>query len=222
MKKAPRLEWKRDPEGYLRKEQPGGLYLLVPASGRLEEYAHDFDKTKLVFVELINACTLRDLNDLVLFANKWGLPNVHGEAAAQEFFRLREQVIECHHAVKKRDQSTRDAVALAMPALPRSYERFAPDGSAVHQIPSTLSGFCQLEYVHAVTLDVPLGSCHNCGRLFVHRIRRGRRQDARTFCRNKCKHSFHNRRSQLLPLRTAVRLMRTRSFQHRRASTGSV
>jgi hypothetical protein len=109
MEKTLRLEWEKDPAGYWVKEGPDGAF-LVPLSGRVERYSHDFDKTNLVFLELLNAVgtarratilhrdgiSLIDtfgsftaegdaVPDIVQFANKWGLPYVHHEARVEEF-----------------------------------------------------------------------------------------------------------------------------------------
>jgi hypothetical protein len=253
MEKILRLEWKKDPAGYRieeRKEgqspgylqdsspegltpyetwcrrrdtQRGGMF-LVPRSGRLENYSHNFDKTKLIFLELENAVNLglsiclpgedesiwlkhvlRDkvrlpgeeldfqpavlnLRALVDFATNWGLPNVHHEAHVGEFG---------------------FSFAPELPAIRERVGAFASDGSrvCVYRLASTLRGFCQHEYAHAIqTLKVPIGRCHYCGKLFARRLKRGDRKDKHEFCpesvnqrgkrvRGKCRHDFNNQKA---------------------------
>ena len=138
-------------EMYCRRNQVqrGGAF-LVARSGRLESYFHDFDKTKLISLELANAYNLGasirlpgedfrfyfrcavapNLDALVEFATNWGLPNVHHEAHVGEFG------------------------PFFVPTLPPIRERIdsvSSDGSTVcvYRVASTLRGFCRHEFAHA-------------------------------------------------------------------------
>jgi hypothetical protein len=193
MEKRLRLEWKRDPEGYRVEERPGGTF-LVPRSFRLENYSHNFDKTKLIFLELTNAFTIADpqlyLSALVHLAKRYGLPDFHHAANVNDFDHL---------------------VPQPFALLP--FQRVASDAVLRWIPPLTLRGFWVHELVHAIELRVPIGECHYCGRNFVRRLRRGDRKDnskaarergtqtpeAHEFCpvtngvRGKCRHDFHNK-----------------------------
>jgi hypothetical protein len=200
---------------------PGGTF-LVPQSGQRESYEHDFDKRQLISLQLLNAVSpqLDRPRDVVLgavmsFANQWGMPNDHREAHVREFYSVVPEILLVLNLVaaeRLRDApggaklavQMRDRLGTATPALPAAPERVASDGSAVHQLPKTLRHYCQLELWHAVeTLNVPIGTCHYCRKLFARRINRGNRKDPHEFCpvtdgvRGKCGHDFNNQKNKL-------------------------
>ena len=100
--------------------------------------------------------------------------------------------------------------------LPRSDARVASDGSAVYELPKTLRGYCQHEFMYAFE-HLPMGECHYCGRHLFRLMSRGNRKDnskatgnrstqnleAHEFCpmtngvHAKCRHDFHNRERKL-------------------------
>jgi hypothetical protein len=223
MKKTLRLEWKRDPTGYRREDRPevrripktiaegdgvspGGTY-LVPASGTLIDYSHAFDSTKPVFVELLNAVVPQlDIDAVLRFANRWGLPNLYHEAHVEEFYCAASDAVSVASlaslpslatSARRRDdpmvaerfEMLRNLLVTRVRDLPRFRERIATDGSTVYQIPRTLRDFCQMELI----LGFPIGTCDNCEKYFAGSIHRGNRRDPHKFCKPECRKAFNNK-----------------------------
>src|SRR5262245_29094627 len=102
MKKVLRLKWEICPDGYRIEERdevrfvpktiahgdgviPGGTF-IVPRSGKVVPYTHEFGPTALVYVDLLNAVRrlsgtgTENLYPVECFANRWGLPDRAKEA----------------------------------------------------------------------------------------------------------------------------------------------
>src|SRR5262249_48035035 len=92
MKSVHRLEWRRCPQSYRFEQRPmrvgppfdPGYRMLLPRSPQLEDYAHDFNKTRLVVLELWNAVSDGGDAALLDLAKEWGLPDHHHEARCED------------------------------------------------------------------------------------------------------------------------------------------
>jgi len=168
--------------------------MLLPRSPQLEDYAHDFNKTRLVVLELWNAVSDGGDAALLDFAKEWGLPDHHHEARCEDLLETAFPTADLVHPGKRK------------PYLPlRAIPVVADDGS-VRQISLSLRRFCQQELIDAFLTDkveVLIGKCDYCGECFARRIKRGIRTDQHEFCqytfddrgrcvRANCRQSFHN------------------------------
>jgi hypothetical protein len=199
-----RLEWERDPAGYVTRQSEDGKQYLHNKSrnGKLERYSLEGTGNR-VFLEFVNTpCTPQGV---AAFVSKWGLLVSDRQARDVEHICKLIEAGRGAAAWLNEDEPMAEIVRLGGPRIPLVLRIRRVEGEAKPRMvldATNLFGFCFAELFQMLEGGTEIRKCLKCGTLFTL----GKVGQRASYCSDKCRVAMHRRRQREAQQRASVKL----------------
>ena len=210
MKKILRLDWDKCPDGYVAEDRPAthghaeydgtlleelraqtdGVFITSRSALRERYRVQGIDEEHLACLALAN--TPRTSDGVVDFATRWGLLYGDKDESIEHAYR---EIDGLNAAIRLLQDDGSAAFLRALRPNARAGLKEYWEHGRVYGKASCLAAFCRHQLMELAEAERELRRCHYCNKLYVNRIRAGRRREGQEprFCHVRCRRANHSK-----------------------------